>query len=80
VYYRERSAHYLRRAHARIVKPTSKPTGVGYQSERGQVMSEVLYLASVLMALAAYAVAGVALWGAVEGAYWLYCKATGRDY
>jgi hypothetical protein len=43
-------------------------------------MSEVFYLASVLMALAAYAVAGVALWLVVEGVYWLYCKATGRDY
>lgn len=43
-------------------------------------MGEVLYLASVLMALGLYAVAGVALWGAVEGAYWLYCKITGRRY
>lgn len=43
-------------------------------------MSELLYLGSVLLALAAYAVAGVALWGAVEGGYWLYCKATGKDY
>ena len=43
-------------------------------------MSEVAYLLSVLLALAAYAVAGVALWGAVEGSYWLWCKVTGRDY
>ena len=43
-------------------------------------MNEILYLVSVLMALGLYAVAGVALWGAVEGIYWLYCKATGRDY
>lgn len=43
-------------------------------------MSELLYLLSVLLSLAAYAVAGVALWAAVEGGYWLYCKATGRDY
>lgn len=43
-------------------------------------MNEILYLASVLMALGLYAVAGVLLWVAIEGAYWLYCKATGRDY
>jgi hypothetical protein len=43
-------------------------------------VSELLYLGSVLLALAAYAVAGVALWLAVEGGYWIYCKATGRDY
>ena len=43
-------------------------------------MSEVAYLLSVLLALAAYAVAGVALWGAVEGGYWLWCRVTGRDY
>lgn len=43
-------------------------------------MSELLYLMSVLLALAAYVVAGVALWLVVEGIYWVYCKATGRDY
>lgn len=43
-------------------------------------MSELLYLLSVLLSLAAYAVAGVALWGAVEGVYWLWCRVTGRDY
>jgi len=43
-------------------------------------MSELAYLLSVLLALAAYAVAGLALWGAVEGGYYLFCKITGRDY
>ena len=43
-------------------------------------MSELMYLLSVLLSLAAYAVAGVALWGAVEGVYWLWCRVTGRDY
>jgi hypothetical protein len=43
-------------------------------------MSELAYLLSVLLSLAAYAVAAVALWGAVEGAYWVYCKAIGREY
>ena len=43
-------------------------------------MSELAYLLSVLLALAAYAVAGVALWATVEGGYYLFCKITGRDY
>jgi hypothetical protein len=43
-------------------------------------MSELIYLGSVLLSLAAYAVAGVALWAAVEGGYYLFCKITGRDY
>ena len=44
------------------------------------IMSELTYLLSVLLGLAAYAVAGVALWAAVESVYYLYCKATGREY
>lgn len=44
------------------------------------MMNELLYLLSVLTALGLYAVAGVALWGAVEGVYWLWCKVTKRDY
>jgi hypothetical protein len=43
-------------------------------------MSELLYLLSVLLSLAAYAVAGVALWAGVEGIYWVYCKAKGIKY
>ena len=43
-------------------------------------MSELAYLLSVLLAIAAYAVAGVALWVAVEGGYYLFCKITKRDY
>ena len=30
--------------------------------------------------LALLALEGIALWGAVEGIYWIYCKATGRRY
>jgi hypothetical protein len=43
-------------------------------------MSELAYLLSVLLSLAAYAVAAVAIWAAVETGYWIYCKATGREY
>lgn len=43
-------------------------------------MSELFYLAGVLLALGAYALAGVALWGAIEGVYFLYCKARGIKY
>jgi hypothetical protein len=39
-----------------------------------------MYLLSVLLGLAAYAVAGVALWAGVEGIYWIYCKVKGIDY
>jgi hypothetical protein len=43
-------------------------------------MSELAYLLSVLLSLAAYAAAVVVLWGAVEGAYFIYCKVRGREY
>jgi hypothetical protein len=43
-------------------------------------MSELAYLLSVLLAIAAYAVAGVALWAAVEAGYWIYCKLRGIKY
>jgi hypothetical protein len=43
-------------------------------------MSELAYLGSVLLAIGAYAVAGWLLWQGVELVYWLYCKATGKDY
>ena len=43
-------------------------------------MSELAYLLSVLLSLAAYAVAAVALWGVIEGIHYIWCKATGREY
>ena len=43
-------------------------------------MSEILYLFSVLLSLAAYAVAGAILWAAIEAGYWIYCKAKGIKY
>jgi hypothetical protein len=38
------------------------------------------YLLSVLLTLAAYGVGFWLLLQTVEGAYWIYCKARGRDY
>jgi hypothetical protein len=32
----------MRRAYARVVKPTGKPASVGYQSKRRQVMTETM--------------------------------------
>jgi hypothetical protein len=43
-------------------------------------MDALMYLLSVLLALAAYAVAGAALWVAVEAVHYLWCRATGREY
>jgi hypothetical protein len=43
-------------------------------------MSDLAYLLSALLAVAAYVVAGIALWLVVEGGYWLWCKVTGREY
>lgn len=43
-------------------------------------MSELAYLLSVLLSLAAYAAAAVALWGVIEGVHYIYCKVSGRDY
>jgi fucose permease len=43
-------------------------------------MSELSYLLGVLLSLAAYAVAAVAIWAAVEAGYWVYCKVKGIDY
>jgi len=49
-------------------------------SSKVAAMSELLYLLSVLLSLAAYAVAGVALWCAVEAVYFIYCKLRGIKY
>ena len=43
-------------------------------------MSELIYLGSILMSFAVLIVGTVALWSMVEGVWWLYSKATGRDY
>lgn len=43
-------------------------------------MSELIYLGSILLSFAVYIVGALALWGVVEGGYWLYCKITGKDY
>jgi hypothetical protein len=43
-------------------------------------MDAVMYLLSVLLSLAAYALAGVALWVVIEGGYFIYCKLRGIKY
>lgn len=43
-------------------------------------MNDLLYVGSVLLAVAAYGLAGWLLWQAVELGYWIYCKVTGKDY
>jgi hypothetical protein len=43
-------------------------------------MDSLMYLLSVLVGLAAYAVAGVVLWAAVEAGYWIWCKVRGIKY
>lgn len=43
-------------------------------------MSELLYLLSVLLAIAAYILAGVLLWVIVEGIWWIVAKLTGKEY
>lgn len=43
-------------------------------------MSEILYLGSIFLVLGAYGVGAWLVWQVIEGAYWLYCKATGKEY
>ena len=44
------------------------------------MIADLAYIFSIFGALALYAVGGFIIWQVIEGAYWLYCKATGRDY
>lgn len=43
-------------------------------------MSELAYFLSVMLSLVIIGAAGGVLWLGIEGVYWLYCKATGREY
>ena len=43
-------------------------------------MNELAYFLSVIVGLGSLIAAAVLLWGAVEGVYWLYCKARGIKY
>jgi hypothetical protein len=43
-------------------------------------MSELIYLGSILLSFALLIVGAIALWAVVEGAWWLYSKATGKKY
>ena len=40
----------------------------------------ILYAGQVVIGLTILALEGVALWGAVEGIYWIYCKVRGVKY
>lgn len=42
--------------------------------------ADILYLVSVIGSLIALGAIVVASWAVVEGVYWIYCKARGRDY
>jgi hypothetical protein len=41
---------------------------------------DLLYLGSLLLGIGLWACALGALWAVVEGAWWLYSKATGKEY
>jgi hypothetical protein len=43
-------------------------------------MDALMYLLSVLLSLAAYALAGVLLWVIIEGVHFTYCKLRGIKY
>jgi hypothetical protein len=43
-------------------------------------MSEIIYLGSVLLSLAAYAAAAVAGWLVIECVHFIYCKIKGIKY
>lgn len=43
-------------------------------------MSELIYLGSIFLSFAVYIVGALALWTVIEGVYWVYCKATKREY
>lgn len=43
-------------------------------------MDALMYLLTVLGSLAAWGVAAWIFWQGVELVYWIYCKATGREY
>jgi len=42
--------------------------------------SDIGYILSVFLFLGLTAIGGAAIWLAVEGAYWIWCKIRGRDY
>lgn len=43
-------------------------------------MQELTYLLSIFAFLIGTGLLAGLLWVTIEGAYWLYCKATGREY
>ena len=47
---------------------------------KGGNMNTIYTAAQLMAGVILLAVEGVALWLVIEGAYWLFCKATGRAY
>lgn len=43
-------------------------------------MDSLTYLLSVLVGLGSIVAGVMILWAAVEGVYFIFCKATGREY
>jgi hypothetical protein len=43
-------------------------------------MDSLMYLLSVLVGLGSTVAGVMILWAAVEGVYFIFCKATGREY
>ena len=53
-----------------------------HQTDVGDEMNkeDLLYIGSALAAIGLWACALAVLYVVIEGAYWLYCKATKREY
>jgi len=43
-------------------------------------MDSLAYFLSVIVGLGSIVAGVMLLWGAVEGVYFIFCKATGREY
>jgi len=43
-------------------------------------MSDLAYFLSVIVGLGSIVAGVMILWAAVEGVYFIFCKATGREY
>lgn len=43
-------------------------------------MDVILYTGQIVAGLGFLALQGLALWAVIEGAWWVYTKATGKEY